>query len=76
MRFRRWCAHAPAPKMLIVVYTGQPEATELATFPRPDAVVSKTVDIADLVSVSVGLLAGGPHDVPPGVSMPPPCPSA
>jgi CheY-like chemotaxis protein len=51
---------AVAPHMRIVVFSGHPEAVELTKGSRPDAMISKGANLADLVAVVIGLLAEGP----------------
>ncbi|HVB77949.1 MAG TPA: response regulator [Candidatus Nitrosotalea sp.] len=54
---------AVAPHMRIVVYTADPGTADLTKGARPDAIVSKGVNLSDLVDVVVGVLAEGPEDL-------------
>jgi len=55
---------AVAPNMRIVVFSGHPSMADLTNGNRPDAVVSKGSNLADLVAIVVGLLAeGAPPDL-------------
>lgn len=51
---------AVAPNMRIVVYSGNPDAVELTNGNRPDAVVCKGTNLAELVGCVTGLLSEGP----------------
>jgi len=54
---------AAAPRMRIVVFSSDEGAGDLTRGQRPDAVVAKGANLADLVSVILGLLAEGGDDV-------------
>ncbi len=54
---------AAAPHMRIVVFSSDPTTSDLTGGHRPDAIVAKGVNLADLVAVILGLLAEGPEDV-------------
>ena len=53
---------AAAPHMRIVVFSSTPGTQALARGHRPDAVVTKGGNLADLVAIILDLLAEGPQD--------------
>jgi len=56
---------AVAPHMRIVVFTGNPEPAALTKGPRPDAIVTKGGDLADVVATILGVLARGRTNLHP-----------
>ncbi len=54
---------AVAPHMRIVVYSSDPALSDLTRGSRPDAMVVKGSNLADLVAIILGLLSEAPEDV-------------